>query len=154
MNKISLIAVFLTLTNFAHAQTLIDELLPPPETGGTLRDISSSLTVPEEVIEVQPPISDVAKIAHLRALDRITGKVEDITITVGDVISFERLEIVMMACRYPQGDINADAFAQMSIKDIREDTPRFTGWMFASSPALSALDHPRYDVWVLNCSNE
>ena len=37
------------------------------------------------------------------------------------------------------------------IRDIREEEARFYGWMFASSPALSALDHPRYDIWVLKC---
>ena len=40
------------------------------------------------------------------------------------------------------------------IRDVRETAPRFSGWMFASSPALSALDHPRYDVWVVSCSND
>ena len=46
-----------------------------------------------------------------------------------------------------------DAYAFLQIRDVREPAPRFSGGMFASSPALSALDHPRYDVWVVSCSN-
>jgi hypothetical protein len=53
----------------------------------------------------------------------------------------------------PEDDA-ADAYAFLRIRDVREDTARFSGWMFASSPALSALDHPRYDVWVLSCSSD
>ena len=56
------------------------------------------------------------------------------------------------ACRVPRDDPKGDAEAFLSIRDLREPAPRFSGWMFASSPALSALDHPRYDVWVVSCS--
>lgn len=39
----------------------------------------------------------------------------------------------------------------LTILDAASTTPDFDGWMTASSPALSALDHPRYDVWPLRC---
>ncbi|OZA01113.1 MAG: hypothetical protein B7Y02_17840 [Rhodobacterales bacterium 17-64-5] len=44
-----------------------------------------------------------------------------------------------------------DAWAHVTILDAGQTDPVFKGWMVASSPALSALDHPRYDVWVLHC---
>ena len=47
-----------------------------------------------------------------------------------------------------------ESAAFLEIDDEHPDRPRvelFTGWMFASSPALSALEHPVYDVWVLDC---
>ena len=91
--------------------------------------------------------------AQLRALDTITGLVEDIELPVGDTTVYERLMISVRECRYPKENIAADAFAYLVIRDVREAAPVFEGWMIASSPALSALEHPRYDVWVLRCKN-
>jgi hypothetical protein len=93
-------------------------------------------------------------IVQLRALDTITGLVEDIELNVGDTTVYERLMISVKECRYPRGNISADAFAYLVIRDVREALPAFQGWMIASSPALSALEHPRYDVWVLRCKVE
>ncbi len=153
MTLIRLLLLPLILTaSVTSAQTLLEELLPEIE-GEILRDLGSSTPIPTYVEEVQPAVSDVAEIANLRGLDRINGTVQDFSLNVGDTVQYERLEITLTACRYPRGDINADAFAQLIIRDIREDFARFTGWMFASSPALSALDHPRYDVWVLSCQS-
>lgn len=90
-------------------------------------------------------------LVQLRALDTITGLVEDIEMPVGDTTVYERLMISVKDCRYPKGNISADAFAYLVIRDVREAVPAFEGWMIASSPALSALEHPRYDVWVLRC---
>jgi len=87
----------------------------------------------------------------LRALDIITGEVQDFDVKVGETRTYERLTIQVDECRYPVANPSADAFAYLVIQDIREDQPRFEGWMIASSPALSAMDHPRYDVWVLAC---
>ena len=134
------------------AQSLLDEI-DTEIIVETLSESEYSIPVPYQEIELQPAMSDVAQTALLRGLDRINGTVEDIVITVGETITYERLEVTLLACRYPRGDINSDAFAQMIIRDIREDAPKFIGWMFASSPALSALDHPRYDVWVLRCQS-
>lgn len=89
--------------------------------------------------------------ALLRALDTVTGKLEDINVTTGETAVFERLAITLESCRYPVENPAGDAFALLRIRDVREEEPRFVGWMVASSPALSSMDHPRYDVWVLRC---
>lgn len=89
--------------------------------------------------------------AELRALDTLTGAVTNLTISVGQTVSYERLMITMTQCRFPKGNPNGDAFAFLKIQDVREENPRFEAWMIASSPALSALEHPRYDVWLLKC---
>jgi len=94
-----------------------------------------------------------ARVVHLRGLDSLAGRAVDIDVPVGETIRFGRLEIFAEACRVPRDDPAADAYAFLKIRDVREETPRFSGWMFASSPALSALDHPRYDLWVVSCSN-
>jgi hypothetical protein len=89
--------------------------------------------------------------AELRTLDTLTGVVTDLTINIGQTQTYERLTISVQDCRYPKDNPNSDAYALLTIRDIREETPRFDAWMIASSPALSALDHPRYDVWLLRC---
>lgn len=90
--------------------------------------------------------------AQLRGLDRINGVYTDINLRPGETVEYERLSIELIECRYPEGQTATEAFANLRIRDLREDLATFAGWMFASSPALSALDHPRYDVWVLRCN--
>ncbi len=94
-----------------------------------------------------------AGVAVLRALDTLQGRTEDLTLRVGESARFGQLDIALQTCRVPREAPTSDAYAFLTIHDVREPQPRFSGWMFASSPALSALDHPRYDVWVLSCSN-
>ncbi len=89
--------------------------------------------------------------ALLRALDKISGQSTDLEVDAGGRVGFGRLSIEMSECRYPAGDANSDAFAHLTITDPAAAHPLFDGWMIASSPALSALDHPRYDVWVIRC---
>ena len=151
-SRITLFLVAMMTASLASAQSILD-VIDTEIIVETLSESEYSIPVPYQEIELQSAISDVAQTALLRGLDRINGTAEDISITVGETVTFERLEVTLLACRYPKGDINSDAFAQLIIKDIREDAPRFIGWMFASSPALSALDHPRYDVWVLSCQS-
>jgi len=88
--------------------------------------------------------------AILRGLDRLNGTVEDFEIAPGQVLTFGRLQITLDECRLREGSAEAHAYLQVS--DIRQPADvLFKGWMFAASPAFAALDHPRYDVWVLNC---
>ena len=90
--------------------------------------------------------------ARLKGLDTITGEVSELELPVGGTIRYERLQITLKECRYPEGNISSDAFAYLIIQDERNESPNFEGWMVASSPALSALEHPRYDVWVNRCT--
>jgi len=99
------------------------------------------------------PTVDMA-VLHLRGLDNLNGTAQDIAMRVGETTRFGHLEITADACRVPRDDPAGDAYAFLQIRDIRETVMRFSGWMFASSPALSALDHPRYDVWVVSCGND
>ncbi|MEM9268322.1 MAG: DUF2155 domain-containing protein [Pseudomonadota bacterium] len=112
---------------------------------------------PDEAAEAElptdRPIYD-APWVRLRALDTVTGKLTDFDVEIGTFVSFERLEVAALSCKYPEDEISSEAYAFLRVRDKREQEIRFSGWMFASSPALSALDHPRYDVWVLNCRTE
>ncbi len=88
----------------------------------------------------------------LRVLDKQTGYTEDVELANGGSTTYGLLEIQLGECRYPAGNPSGDAYALLTIYYRGQPEPVFRGWMIASSPALNALDHPRYDVWVLRCS--
>ncbi len=91
--------------------------------------------------------------AVLRWLDKVSGESVDIELPVGEFRVQGRLTITLNACRYPQGSAPTDAYAHLTIHDGLVTTgPVFAGWMVAASPALHALDHSRYDVWVIRCT--
>ncbi|PYC46739.1 DUF2155 domain-containing protein [Litorivita pollutaquae] len=89
--------------------------------------------------------------AILRTLDKVSGQVFDHTMQSGTGFDMGRLRVDLLECRYPSDNPAADAFAHVTVRDAGEDAPVYDGWMVASSPALSALDHSRYDVWVIRC---
>ncbi len=89
--------------------------------------------------------------AILRVLDRVNGVTEDHELVSGSSFEAKKLLVTLKECRYPRRRLNTDAFARLVITDTRQKSPAFDGWMVASSPALSALEHPRYDVWVIKC---
>ena len=89
--------------------------------------------------------------AQLRFLDKLTSETGDGTISRGQSAKFGRLVVRLDSCRYPTGNPASDAEAHLTVIEETSEAPLFSGWMLASSPALSALDHPRYDVWVLSC---
>ncbi len=87
----------------------------------------------------------------VRWLDKLSGDTEDLVLAAGQVVERGQLTIKLDECRYPANDPASDAFVHLTIMDNRAAAVAFYGWMIASSPALSAMDHARYDVWVLNC---
>ena len=92
-----------------------------------------------------------AKGAQIRMLDKLSGVVSDFDMAIGQTQAEGRLNVRLDDCRYPADLPNGEAYAHLTITDSAAKEPVFHGWMIASSPALSALDHPRYDVWVLRC---
>lgn len=87
----------------------------------------------------------------LRWLDKMTGETADIELSRGQAAVSGRLTILMDECRYPKDNPASNAYAHLTITEEGAGKPVFSGWMVAASPALSALEHPRYDVWVLRC---
>ena len=90
----------------------------------------------------------------VRWLDKVSGEIANVDLSRGQTAVKGRLSIRMDECRYPVADPASNAYAHLTIIDSIAETPVFSGWMIASSPALSALDHPRYDVWILRCDTE
>jgi len=87
----------------------------------------------------------------LRFLDKLTSDTGDVTLSRGQAAKFGRLVVRLDGCRYPTENPASDAAVHLTIIEEETEAQLFNGWMLASSPALSALDHPRYDVWVLAC---
>ena len=87
----------------------------------------------------------------VRWLDKVSGENGDLELSRGQSAQNGRLTIQLDECRYPTDGTPTEAYAHLTILDRLMDKPAFTGWMIASSPALSAMDHSRYDVWVLRC---
>lgn len=95
---------------------------------------------------------------QLRMLDKSTARTTTSDVPVGSTFQFGSLYIKVQACRQaePLEKPESAAFLQVWELPPEEADSRwvFSGWMFASSPALSAMDHPVYDVWVLNCTGK
>lgn len=98
--------------------------------------------------------------AELRALDKITGRSTDMTLEVGSPVEFGSLRLDLKVCYQtpPEEAPESAAFLEVtSLTPMGEDVEPgeepviFSGWMFASSPGLNALEHPVYDVWVRQC---
>jgi hypothetical protein len=92
--------------------------------------------------------------AVMRGLDKITARISTLEAPVGQVVRFGTLEIVARACRKRPPEETPESVAFLEIWESRPGEPTlslFRGWMFASSPALNALEHPVYDVWVIDC---
>ncbi len=95
-----------------------------------------------------------ADAAILQGLDKITARISTIKAPVGQPVRFGTLEITVRACDKRPPEEPPESAAYMEIRELRpgEQPARvFAGWMFASSPALSALEHPVYDVSVVDC---
>lgn len=89
--------------------------------------------------------------AMLRGLDKVSGQTTDVEVQTGQTESIFGLDVALGDCRYPVDNPTGDAFAYLTIWEQGEAQQLFDGWMIATSPALNALDHARYDVWVIRC---
>lgn len=91
---------------------------------------------------------------QLRALDKITARITEVELPVGDEKKFGTLIIKARYCRSRPPQETPESFAYLEIDDVKVSGKReriFDGWMLASSPAVSALEHAVYDVWVIGC---
>jgi len=99
---------------------------------------------------------------QLRALDKIPARTLTFDASVGSTVRFGSLYIKVQACRKapPVEAPESAAFLQIWETEQAENVAApesewvYSGWMFASSPALSAMDHAIYDVWVMDCLSE
>ena len=95
--------------------------------------------------------------AVLQGLDKVTARISTLEAPVDKPVRFGTLEVIVRSCTKTPPEEPPESTAFIEIYDAPPgDEPKrvFSGWMFASSPALSALEHPVYDVWVVDCMND
>lgn len=92
--------------------------------------------------------------AVLRGVDKITGRVQTIELSVGSLGKFGNLTVYVEKCltRPPEETPEDASFLMITEpKGQNDHQVVFNGWMFSSNPAVSAMEHPIYDIWVLSC---
>jgi hypothetical protein len=121
-------------------------LTPPPS--------STELTSTPEDVDFEIEKNIVTSGVTLQGLDKQTARVFIINAAVGQTIEFGTLKIMVQHCERAPLDDRQESVAFVRIIEAKTNSDQqklFSGWMFSSSPALSALDHPTYDVWVKEC---
>ncbi|MDQ0324696.1 hypothetical protein J2R99_000545 [Rhodopseudomonas julia] len=93
-------------------------------------------------------------VAVFRGLDKITGRIITFDVRIDETVQFGALQVTPRVCntRPPTEPEQTTAFVEIDEITLSNEVQRiFTGWMFASSPGLHAVEHPVYDVWLVNC---
>jgi hypothetical protein len=120
---------------------------------------------PHQPAAVEPPPSDEVALAPpdhrlenptavFSGLDKITGRTITFDVAINETVQFGALQVTPRACysRPPTETPRTDAFVAVDEVTLQGEVRRiFTGWMFASSPGLHAVEHPIYDVWLSDC---
>jgi hypothetical protein len=121
---------------------------PPPQPANTAPQ-------PDDTIITEMP---TVKIPNERAvfsgLDKITGRIINFDAAINETVQFGALQVTPRVCytRPPTETPNTDAFLEVDEVTLQGEIKRiFTGWMFAASPGLHAVEHPIYDVWLTDC---
>ena len=92
--------------------------------------------------------------AVLQALDKVTARISTLSMPLERTVRFGTLEVTVWACRKRPPEEPPESAVFLTIVERKRGAPParlFQGWMFASSPAMSALEHPVYDIWALDC---
>lgn len=110
--------------------------------------LSTTLLTPAAADRIKHPIAVYA------GLDKITGRIISFEVATNETVQFGSLQITERACytRPPTEAPQTTSFLEIDEVDTANNYKRiFSGWMFASSPGLHALEHPVYDVWLVDC---
>lgn len=119
---------------------------------------ASAQRKPPEPVKKEEPAPKVeveGKGAILQGLDKVTARISTLEANVGQTVTFGSLAITVRRCQRSRPDqkLERAAFLEIDNVDPAANGKKrvFSGWMFMSNPAISALEHPVYDVWVKDC---
>jgi hypothetical protein len=135
-------------------------LLGVATAGSALAQVRNDVTLP--IMPKTPTLADavpdehgVHRMAILRGLDKVTGRATDVAAPVDVPVSFGTLSITVRYCYTVPPEEPPETAAFLQIDDTKGERKRmFSGWMFASTPALNGLEHAVYDVWVITCKTD
>ena len=160
----------------AAAQIIDDKMMPPvlimppPEESGDTEDgdiiENEDLIAPLSILEV--PILDIPDedeeeaalkpmlVGSFSLLHKVTAKVQKIDLLSGQEYAIGDMSLTMHDCvsTPPEEPPETKAFLEISEFKSGRDKALFTGWMFASSPGINAMEHPVFDIWPLACKTE
>jgi hypothetical protein len=132
-------------------------VVTPPGPNSPAPPPAAAQAPPEDDTVVEAPTAHIDnRRAVFAGLDKITGRTIKFDAAIGETVQFGALQVTPRACytRPPTEATNTDAFVEVDEVTLKGEIKRiFTGWMFASSPGLHAVEHPIYDVWLTDCSS-
>jgi len=108
----------------------------------------------DEVVVAPPPQRINNPKAVFAGLDKITGRIISFDVAIDETVQFGALQVTPRVCysRPPTETPQTDSFVAVDEVTLQGEIKRiFTGWMFAASPGLHAVEHPIYDVWLTDC---
>jgi hypothetical protein len=123
----------------------------------SLTRMAFAAALPALLVLARPAAAVPTDTVLLQGLDKITARVSTIKVPVGGTVTFGALQITARACDKHPPEETPESAAFLEVVEVKPDEKpvlRFSGWMFASSPALSGLEHPVYDLVVLDCLNQ
>ncbi|MBR9825540.1 MAG: DUF2155 domain-containing protein [Alphaproteobacteria bacterium] len=146
----------LTISAVALAQ---DETVETDPSDLLRRDVPEADLLEEER---GPLSSEPGSVVVLRGLDKVTARTRDFEVRIGEEAQFGALTVRAQYCRKRPPEETPETYAFLQVIDRRTDgfgvdvegETIFSGWMFASRPAQNPLEHPVYDVWVLDCRTD
>jgi len=110
---------------------------------------------PQDEVVTEMPSQKIANpTAVFAGLDKITGRIIAFDVALNEKVQFGALQVTPRVCytRPPTEQANTDAFVEVDEVTLQGEVKRlFTGWMFAASPGINAVEHPIYDVWLTDC---
>jgi hypothetical protein len=127
----------------------------PQTATGTPGETPATPAPPNDEVVIEPPAQKVPNNqAVFSGLDKITGRIISFDVAIGETVQFGALQVTPRVCytRPPTETPNTDSFIEVDEITLQGEIKRlFTGWMFAASPGLHAIEHPIYDVWLADC---
>jgi hypothetical protein len=130
---------------------------PQKEAGAAPEQQAAPQTpIDPELEKAVPDEHGVKRMAILRGLNKVTGRAIEIKAPAGVPVQFGHLSITVRYCYTVPPEEPPETSAFLQIDDLTSGKPErvFSGWMFASTPALNGLENPVYDVWVVTCKTD
>lgn len=110
--------------------------------------------LPQEGDQPKAPMRVSNPVAEFTGIDKITGRIINFDVYVDETVQFGALQVTPRICysRPNAEEPKTDSFVEVDEITLDRKIRRiFTGWMFAESPGLNAVEHPVYDVWLKSC---
>ena len=144
INRFFLIILFIFCNNLSAKN--VDSII---------QELDTNVVNTNNLIKNQPE-NRFADLVKMRGLNKITGKTSIIEAKIGDVIQFEQLEILFLKCWKSYPEENTENKLLLKIFENKDNKKNliFYGWFFSSSPSISGLEHPLYDLKLLTCEKD